>query len=76
VPFPLAAVLLVCDAMATALVYEPEVISQATQTEDDWDQVKAVVKQLVEALRPPAPQPPAAKPVSLIRCPDFKYPGT
>jgi hypothetical protein len=58
--------------MATASGYEPGAISQATQTEDDWNQVQAVVKQLVEALRSPAPQPTPIKPVSPMLWPDFE----
>ncbi|RWA05198.1 hypothetical protein EKO27_g9912 [Xylaria grammica] len=46
----------------TASGSQSEAVSKATQTEDDWDEAKVDVKQLVKALRSLAPQTEAAEP--------------
>ncbi|KAI0413088.1 hypothetical protein F5X98DRAFT_379161 [Xylaria grammica] len=46
----------------TASGSQSEAVSKATQTEDNWDEAKADVKQLVKALRSLAPQTEAAEP--------------
>ncbi|GAW23843.1 hypothetical protein ANO14919_134200 [Xylariales sp. No.14919] len=46
----------------TASGSRSEAVSKATQTEDNWDEAKADVKQLVKALRSLAPQTEAAEP--------------
>jgi hypothetical protein len=52
---------------AAALDPEPEDAPEATQAEDDWDEIKADIKHLVMALRSLAPQPePVIPRVSLV----------
>jgi hypothetical protein len=58
---------------------EPQAAPESRQGKDDWDEIKADIKQLVKELRSLAPQPqpdsepePVKSKVSSILRPDFE----
>lgn len=49
-------------AMSTSPDTTPVTVSRATQTEDDWSEIKADVKKLVEAVQSLVPPPKPIEP--------------
>lgn len=48
--------------MSPSVEHQPDTVSKATQTEDDWAEIRADVKKLVNAVQSLVPQP---KPVEI-----------
>ncbi|KAI8951150.1 hypothetical protein F4801DRAFT_301074 [Xylaria longipes] len=54
--------------MSTGSGSESGAVARATQTDDDWSEIKADIKKLVEAVQPLIPQPKPAETERVFKC--------